>query len=195
MRIAETIEAIMQSLDKDTLYISIFGEISEEIYKRGDRDSIFYMRGGMGLASSIGLGVSLGKPGRKVAVIDGDGSLIMNIGTLATIKHYAPQNFIHIVIDNKVHGSIGGYLTFSSSTLNFENVGHGFGLSSVKTVGTIKDLSFHLKSISSIPGPHFIIAQVEFEPSEGKGHAVRLNHIKERFMKSIEPNNINLTDI
>ena len=69
------------------------------------KKQIFYMIGSMGLASSIGLGIALSKPKKKIFVFDGDGNILMNLGSLATIGKANPKNLIHIVFDNSIHES------------------------------------------------------------------------------------------
>jgi sulfopyruvate decarboxylase subunit beta len=83
------------------------GHISRWACALGDKPDQFYMIGSMGLASSIGLGIALAASERPVAVIDGDGNLLMNLGTLAMVGALAPQRFLHLVLDNGVYASTG----------------------------------------------------------------------------------------
>ena len=76
-----------------------------------DRDNQFYMIGSMGCASSLGLGLALSQPDRRVYVLDGDGALLMRMGTLATIGYQRPENLVHILLDNHCHESTGGQST------------------------------------------------------------------------------------
>lgn len=195
MKLSETINSVIKVLSDDSLVISIFGQISDELYKSGDSERYFYMRGGMGLASSIGIGVAMAVPDRNIFVLDGDGSLIMNIGTLATIAHYKPKNLYHIIIDNQTHGSIGGYETFTASSLKLAEVIKGFGIVSVHETFDRNTLDGILSRIIKENGPHEVVIKTEFEKSPGMGHATRMNYIKERFMKAINVNNPNLPDI
>ena len=91
------------------------GYICRESFALKDREANFYMIGSMGLASSIGLGVALCKPDRKVIVLDGDGNVLMALGTLAMIAAEAPKNLVHVVIDNEVYESTGSQRTLSNS--------------------------------------------------------------------------------
>src|SRR5262249_58983528 len=79
----------------------------------GDSERSFYMIGSMGLASSIGLGIALARPDLRVVVLDGDGNVLMNLGTLATIAAAAPPNLLHVCFDNSMHASTGGQATIS----------------------------------------------------------------------------------
>ena len=94
----EAIEDIMKCID-DELIICNIGFPSRELYDIEDREENFYMIGSMGLASSIGLGLALAQPERDIVVIDGDGSLLMNMGSLVTVFANNPSNFTWIVID------------------------------------------------------------------------------------------------
>lgn len=124
----EAIEDIMNYID-DELIVCNIGFPSRELYDIADRDENFYMIGSMGLASSIGFGLALSKPERKVVVIDGDGSLLMNMGSLVTIFSSSPKNLTWIVIDNDAYGSTGNQETYSkfidikkiAESVGFEN--------------------------------------------------------------------------
>ena len=91
------------------------GFICRESFSIKDREENFYMIGSMGLASSIGLGVALCKPDRKVIVLDGDGNVLMSMGTLAMISAEAPNNLVHVVIDNEVYESTGKQRSISNA--------------------------------------------------------------------------------
>ena len=81
----------------DEIIISANGFISRDLFSTLDKDSNFYMIGSMGLASSIGLGIAIKNPRRRIFVFDGDGNILMNLGSLVTIGSIQPRNFIHII--------------------------------------------------------------------------------------------------
>jgi sulfopyruvate decarboxylase subunit beta len=93
----------------DKAVVTIMGACAQELYDLGDRDNFFYLQHAMGLASSIGLGLALHAPEEKVVVLDGDGSVLMNLGTFATLARYRPTNLVHIVFDNASLLSTGGF--------------------------------------------------------------------------------------
>jgi sulfopyruvate decarboxylase subunit beta len=93
------------------LLVGNIGYPSRELFAVHDRPENFYMLGSMGLASSIGLGLALARLERKVMVLDGDGSVLMNLGTLATIAHHAPENYQLVILDNCCYGSTGSQPT------------------------------------------------------------------------------------
>jgi len=110
----EAIEVIVQTVGNSPI-ISANGYISRDLYETNEKPSNFYMIGSMGLASSIGLGVSLKKPKKRVFVFDGDGNILMNLGSLVTIGAIGPKNLVHIIFDNSSHESTGGQPTQSST--------------------------------------------------------------------------------
>jgi sulfopyruvate decarboxylase subunit beta len=108
------IEAIYPELD-DKIVVTIMGASAQELYDLGHKENFFYLQHAMGLASSIGLGLAMNLPHEKVIVFDGDGSVLMNLGTLATLARYAPKNLVHIIFDNGSLLSTGGFDSHTTS--------------------------------------------------------------------------------
>ncbi len=106
--------------------VTNLGWPSKELYAIKHQPSNFYMLGSMGMATPIGLGIALTSP-KEVVVIDGDGSLLMNPGTLATAASCAPKNLTIIAIDNGAYGSTGNQPTLTGSCVDLEQVAWGFG--------------------------------------------------------------------
>ena len=104
------IKIISETVGKNSI-ISTNGYTSRDLFEHADKLSNFYMIGSMGLSSSIGLGVALKNPKKFVYIFDGDGSILMNLGSLTTIGSLQPKNLIHIIFDNKIHESTGGQPT------------------------------------------------------------------------------------
>ena len=109
----KSIEAIYPELE-DKIVITIMGACAQELYDLGHRENFFYLQHAMGLASSIGMGLALNLPDEKVIVMDGDGSVLMNLGTLATMARYRPHNMVHIIFDNGSLLSTGGFPTHTA---------------------------------------------------------------------------------
>src|SRR5436189_2613830 len=114
MKRAECISMLYPELE-EKLVVTIMGACAQELYNLGHRDNYFYLQHAMGLASSIGLGLAMHLPRERVIVLDGDGSVLMNLGTFATLARYRPTNMIHVVFDNGNLLSTGG---FDSQTLS-----------------------------------------------------------------------------
>ena len=98
----EAIEVMIEYI-KDDPIISANGFISRELFNVYEKKSNFYMIGSMGLASSIGLGVALKNPKKLIYVFDGDGNILMNLGSMTTIGKLKPKNLVHIIFDNQIH--------------------------------------------------------------------------------------------
>src|SRR5438876_11370395 len=84
---------------EDCLVVSIMGAVASELQSLGHRPNFFYLQHAMGLASSTGLGLALCLPDQKVVVLDGDGSVLMNLGGLTTLARYRPANLVHVIFD------------------------------------------------------------------------------------------------
>ena len=139
----------------DALLVGNIGYPSRELHAVADRAENFYMLGSMGLASSIGLGVALACRDRRVIALDGDGSVLMNLGTLATQAHYAPGNYLLIILDNGVYGSTGCQPTFASQKTDLAAMARAAGVTHVRTVTTPEELK------EALTGQGIVIAKVE----------------------------------
>ena len=173
----EAIQEIMKSID-DELVICNIGFPSRELYEIEDRSRNFYMIGSMGLASSIGLGLALAKPNEDVVVIDGDGSLLMNMGSLVTIFANNPSNLTWIVIDNGAYGSTGNQDTYAQK-IDLAEVAKGVGF---KNSFNFEDID--LKDIIKSEDAGFIVYRTEAGNSTAPIIDLDPITIKERFMSS-----------
>ncbi len=175
----EAIEDIMKNID-DELVVCNIGFPSRELYDIKDRNENFYMIGSMGLASSIGLGLALARPDKKVVVIDGDGSLLMNMGSLVTVFATNPSNLTWIVIDNGAYGSTGNQDTYAQ-LLDLVDVAKGVGF---KNSHDFKDID--LKEMIDSDDASFIVYSTEAGNSTSPIIDLKPVDIKKRFMKAIE---------
>jgi sulfopyruvate decarboxylase subunit beta len=136
---AECIAMLYPELD-DKIVVTIMGACAQELYDLGHKDNFFYLQHAMGLASSIGLGLAAHLPGERVVVLDGDGSVLMNLGTLATIARYRPRNLVHIIFDNGSLLSTGGFDSHTTSgTTDLAAIATGAGLRRVSAVDSVVD--------------------------------------------------------
>lgn len=123
---------------EDSLVVTIMGACAQELYDLGHRDNFFYLQHAMGLASSIGLGLALHLPHERVIVLDGDGSVLMNLGTLATLARYRPKNMVHVVFDNGSLLSTGGFDSHTTSGItDLAAIARGAGIAHVSAVDSI----------------------------------------------------------
>ena len=133
----DALQAIYQDLE-DRIVVTIMGAVAAELYSLGHRPNFFYLEHAMGLASSMGLGIALSMPEHKVIVLDGDGSLLMNLGTLSTMARYKPGNLLHIVFDNESLLSVGGFPTATTSGTDLAGIAKASGVPCVKEANTIQ---------------------------------------------------------
>jgi sulfopyruvate decarboxylase subunit beta len=139
MKRAECIEMLYPELD-DKLVVTIMGACAQELYDLGHKENFFYLQHAMGLASSIGLGLAMHLPRERIVVLDGDGSVLMNLGTLATMARYRPRNLIHIIFDNGSLLSTGGFASHTTSGItDLAAIAKGAGLERVSTVDSVMD--------------------------------------------------------
>ncbi len=136
---SDALQAIYPELEKG-IVVTIMGAVAVELYTLGHRHNFFYLEHAMGLASSMGLGIALSLPQHKVFVIDGDGSLLMNLGTLSTMARYKPGNLIHIVFDNESLLSVGGFPTATATGTDLAGIARSSGIPSVREANTLESL-------------------------------------------------------
>jgi len=185
MKLAEALGAIIPLL-RDELVVHANGFISRESFNVSDRPGNFYMIGSMGLASSIALGVALNRPDRRVVVFDGDGNVLMNLGSVALIGATQPGNLVHIVFDNEVYGSTGNQRTIAAQVA-LEEIAHSAGYKRVQRVETATVLRTTAQELLAQPGPSFLLIKIEPDREERK--IGRITHgppqIALRFMAEI----------
>jgi sulfopyruvate decarboxylase subunit beta len=123
---------------EDKVVVTIMGACAQELYDLGHRENFFYLQHAMGLASSIGLGLALHLPRERVVVLDGDGSVLMNLGTLATLARYRPPNLVHIIFDNGSLLSTGGFDSHTTSGVtNLAAMARAAGIEQVAAVDSV----------------------------------------------------------
>ena len=168
----------------DEAVIASLGHPAYDLFAAGDRPENFYTWGSMGVASSIGLGLALARPDRRVLVLDGDGSLLMNLGSLATIASCRPPNLTLLVWDNRQYGTTGGQATATAHATDLAAVARGAGLASTATVGSADELDRAMDATRRAPGPHVIVARVD-ESAPTTKPPLDCVFLKQRFMAAI----------
>jgi sulfopyruvate decarboxylase subunit beta len=137
MRRSDALAAIYPLL-ADRIVVTIMGAVAAELQALGHRPNFFYLQHAMGLASSVGLGIALCKPHRQVVVLDGDGSVLMNLGGLTTLARYRPRNLVHVIFDNESLLSVGGFPTATSTGSDLAAIAAAAGVPRTSTVHTIE---------------------------------------------------------
>ena len=178
----EAMKIVIDEIGQDPI-ISANGFISRDLFNVCDKKNNFYMIGSMGLASSIGLGVAIKNPKKQIFVFDGDGNILMNLGSLVTIGSLKPKNLIHIIFDNASHESTGGQPT-NSKSIKIKKIAESANYHVFETNNELK-LRKILRRLKKNSGPIMIIVKIKTK----KIVSQRITHkpiiIKKRFMDSI----------
>jgi sulfopyruvate decarboxylase subunit beta len=185
MKRFECLQAIA-ALVKDELFVTTAGGATAEWNAVRPSDGNIQVKT-LGLCSSIGLGVAISLPKRRVFVFDGDGALWMNLGSLATIGLHQPKNLIHICWDNKQYESSGGEPTVSTAgNIDFAGVARSAGIQSSRSVSTVDEIKEAVNYALANDGPHFICAHIE--PGRAEAPPLRYDELenKYRFVRYIE---------
>jgi len=153
----------------EALAVSTTGFMSREVSSHGMVDRHFPMQGSMGFASAIALGLERSTPeGRAVHVLDGDGALIMRLGSLATIGALAPRSFTHVVVDNGTYASTGGQLTVSPH-VDFPAAALACGYRAAARCGGAAGLDEALEWAAAQSGQGPVLLQIAVDEREAEG--------------------------
>lgn len=145
----------------DWLFVSgLAGAARDAAALTGDGANLFTMGGTMGAAVSMGLGVALSAPDRRVAVITGDGEILMGIGALVTVASANPQNLTIVCQDNAMHGETGRQTGHTAGTANLEAIARGAGLTATLTIAEPDQIADAAAFIADAPGPRLLVARV-----------------------------------
>ncbi len=167
----------------DELIISNIGFPSKELYHVQDRNENFYMLGSMGLCSSIGLGLALSTD-KKVISIDGDGSVLMNLGSLSTIGHKKPDNYILLIVDNSAYGSTGNQPTHTNKT-NLCKIAQACGIDAVEVFDEENLRKTIEESLKENRTKVIVVKTVAYN-EKTKNIPIHPVVIKDRFMKAVK---------
>ena len=184
MNRADLTRRLVARLHHDEAVIAGIGNTNFDLWMAGPRPQNFYMLGSMGLAIPIALGVAIAQPKRGVIAIEGDGSLLMQLGCLATIGKIRPTNLIAIVMDNGIYQITGGQPTATSATTDLVAIGKGAGIASANWATDETTFESLLDQALTTPGPHLIAARIDAAPATGTTERDPML-IRHRFMQGI----------
>ncbi len=147
----------------DLLVVAGLGAAAWDCTAAGDRDLTFPLWGGMGGAASIGLGLALAQPKRRVLVITGDGEMLMGMGSLATVAVQAPGNLAIVVLDNERYGETGGQMTHTAGSTDLAAIAKGAGIGRAGVVKNAAQFTRWLAGLFKKSGPSFTVIKVRAE--------------------------------
>ena len=191
MKREETLEIVLENLDDNAIVVSTTGKTSREIFeireKRGQsHQQDFLTVGSMGHCSSIALGIALSKPDREVVCIDGDGSMLMHLGSLTSIASLKPKNFRHILMNNEVHESVGGQET-AAKNIDLSAIVGAMGPSKMFKAATPAELKEKITDFMKCVGPSFLEVIIRPGSREDLGRpTIKPVNNKENFMGFLE---------
>jgi thiamine pyrophosphate-dependent acetolactate synthase large subunit-like protein len=169
----------------DEAVVASLGHPAYDLFASGDRPLNFYTWGSMGLACPIGLGLAMAQPQRRIIVLDGDGSLLMNLGALATITAAGPPKLTVIVWDNGSYGTTGGQPSPTAMGVDLAEAALGLGVASAIEVATPDRLAEALSRTGGTDGPHVIVVKVTESAPIAKP-PLDCVYLKQRFMAAMD---------
>jgi len=174
----DALKAVYPELERRVV-VTIMGAVSAELQSIGHRPNFFYLLHAMGLAPSVGLGIALSRPELQVVVLDGDGSVLMNLGGLTTLARYRPRNLVHVVFDNESLLSVGGFPTATSSGSDLAGIAREAGIPRTVTVRTLEDFTAAFRAALAAGDLTTIVAKVE--ATGPAGYVTDLDMLENRF--------------
>ncbi len=160
MRRADCLRAIYDEISRCAV-VTIMGAVAAELYSLGHRDTFFYLEHAMGTASSLGLGLALAQPDRRVVVLDGDGSVLMNLGTFTTMARYRPRNLTHVVFDNESLLSVGGFPSATATGSDLAGIARASGVQRVSAVTDVEAFAAAMREALADDALSVVVAKVD----------------------------------
>jgi len=182
----QVLKIIQKNKSNKTIFLSTTGKTSRELYEINDLPNNLYVVGSMGCVASLGLGLALARPEIDVIVIDGDGSLLMRMGVMATLGYYSPRNLMHILLDNNCYDSTGGQATVSGK-INFVKVAEGCGYGLVYSTKDILELDRIIKDWRKIKKLAFVYFKILRGSKKNLGRPkIKPFEVRRRFMRFLQ---------
>lgn len=182
----EALKSISSMKDNHTLLLAATGKTGRELCDLGDAPNNFYMVGSMGCVLSLGLGLAMSRPGKKIIAIDGDGALLMRLSAIPTAGYYHPPNLLHLVLDNGSHDSTGGQSTLSPG-IDFPALAVAGGYPAVVSAGTTDELMDAILEWQREPKLTFIHIRIAPGSVKEPGRpSLKPHQIKERLIQFMD---------
>ncbi|BBO13735.1 thiamine pyrophosphate-dependent enzyme [Bradyrhizobium sp. TM102] len=175
---------LIAKLKHEEAVIGGIGNTNFDLWAAGHRPQNFYMLGSMGLAFPIALGVALAQPDRRVFALEGDGSLLMQLGALSTIATLKPKNLIMIVMDNGIYQITGAQPTPAASVADIVAIAAGSGLANSAWAADEEDFERLVDAAMSAAAPSLIAVRIDHKPGVGTTRRDPVQ-IRERFMHGL----------
>jgi thiamine pyrophosphate-dependent acetolactate synthase large subunit-like protein len=177
-------QRLVARLTREEAVIGGIGNTNFDLWSAGHRAQNFYMLGSMGLAVPIALGVALAQPRRKVFALEGDGSLLMQLGCLSTVAALAPKNLAILVFDNGVYQITGGQPTPASGGTDYAAIARACGLPGAVWAADEADFERLVQHCLETDGPHFIGLKLDEQPPVSQTERDPAQ-IRDRFMRGM----------
>ena len=174
---------VLVHLTDEAVFAGI-GNAGFDLFAAGDRPQNFYMFGSMGLASSIGLGYALSRPGERVVVLEGEGSVLMNLGTLATIARMRPQRYLLIIMDNGTYALTGSQRTAAAEVTDMAAIARGAGIPHVAAPESAEAFERAVADALGAEGPAVIVVKIA-DGNSAVRHGWDAVQVKHRFMAGV----------
>jgi len=180
----ELTKRLVEKLKREEAVIGGIGNANFDLWASGQRPQNFYMLGSMGLAIPIALGVAIAQPKRHVIALEGDGSLLMQLGCLATVAERAPKNLTIVVWDNGIYQITGGQPTASATAADLVAIARSAGIASSAWAADEAEFDWLAAAALKGEGPSLIAARIDSKPGVATTDRDPVQ-IRERFMRGL----------
>jgi thiamine pyrophosphate-dependent acetolactate synthase large subunit-like protein len=177
---------ILRERLRDELVVSSLGSPSFFLHAVGDRPQNFYMWAAMGVASSVGLGLAIAQPERRVVVLDGDGAALMNLGGMVTVGWRKPKNLVWLVLENGVFLETGHQPIATAGGADLVAIARGAGLPHAAAADNPTDLAALLDRALADAGPSLVVARVGADEPSGSRPSREPVRLKHRLMDHLK---------
>jgi phosphonopyruvate decarboxylase len=179
----EALKTLHRLRDDHTVLLATTGKTGRELFEVGDTPHNLYMVGSMGCISSLGLGLALARPEKRVMAIDGDGALMMRMGAMPTLGYYRPGNLLHVLLDNHAHDSTGGQATVSHA-MDLVAIAAASGYTRAIHAHSLAELEQAVNHWKQAPALTFLYMEISAgSPPQLGRPTVKPHEVKERLMQ------------